>query len=160
MLVCFISYYLCLTKIHLGDHALYLSPIKMKIEERHLIAEIHIFEDDLRDALRHYSHSSALDWPGLEKYAKDYMSAHFIIRSDEQLISLDFEISPIDTEVMSVKCRTDLPDNYKALSIEADYLMELFPLQKNILHLTTIMGDDVSDRHQIFDLSHRIHRFY
>ncbi|MEL6122408.1 MAG: DUF6702 family protein [Bacteroidota bacterium] len=117
-----------------SDHALYLSVLEVDITDEVCDIQVKVFEDDMRDALRHFR-GIRFDTLSLRDSAviQAYFDEHLKLKSLGQ---------PIRPHLQSVQL---LRDSYQIhlrhagpitlTSIYADYLMELFGDQQNILHL-------------------------
>ena len=119
-----------------ADHAIYLSTIRIHDEDDHLIMQVNIFEDDLRDALRDH-HGEVIDTSALdfEIRVNDYMKEHLVINlnDDIRLLVVKDVIRVGDTYQVAY---SPIPvSSIAKIALEADYLMELFPMQQNILQL-------------------------
>lgn len=116
------------------EHAIYLSTISISISDQRLDVIIKVFEDDLRDAI-HNHQGFAVDTSSAEftTYVDDYIRTHLKIKS------LDDEWNAQVKEVKRVGDSFQINFNPadmalgKRIKIKADYLMELFPTQQNIM---------------------------
>ena len=118
------------------DHAVYLSTIKVISQDNRVEIYLNIFEDDLRDAIRNhrgtYVDTASTDFvPSVNSY----LLSHF---------SVSDGIEPMPLEVHEVKRIGDayqvvfypLAESFNTkILFKADYLMELFPTQQNILQM-------------------------
>lgn len=119
------------------DHAIYLSTLKVEVDEQAVQITIKVFEDDLRDALRaHHGHVIDTTSASFQAEVKAYFDRHLSIGQDMDLtierVSLigdSYVITGVDDQKID-----------GSLQIEADYFMELFPTQQNVLHL--VHGDN------------------
>lgn len=119
------------------DHAIYLSTLKLEVEEQAVRITIKVFEDDLRDALRaHHGHLIDTTSSTFHEEVKGYFDSHLSIGKHMDLtiegVSLigdSYVVTAVDQQQLDT-----------SILIEADYFMELFPTQQNVLHL--VHGDN------------------
>lgn len=117
-------------------HALYLSTIKIEVQEDGLDMTIKVFEDDLRDALRAY-HGHVVDTSStsFQVEVESYFTAHISIAEELEIAVSSVELVG-DSYVISASGTSMLDSSF---DIEANYFMELFPTQQNVLHF--VNGD-------------------
>jgi|GEM_PF-2123286 len=129
------------------DHAVYLSTMELALVEGEVNMVIKVFEDDLRDALRGY-HGHVIDTSGIsfDQEVAAYMNHH--ISFDYGHEELAFKCTRVvlvgDSYQVTMETFSEILD--AELSISADYFMELFPTQQNVLHL--VDGD--TQKYHIF----------
>lgn len=119
------------------EHAIYLSTLKMDVQEQGVQMTIKVFEDDLRDALRAH-HGYVIDTTSASFI--DEVESYFVdhIKIDRSLKYAVDHVSLVgDSFVISASSSQILDDT---IEIEADYFMELFPTQQNVLHF--VHGED------------------
>ena len=120
------------------EHAIYLSTLEIEIVERNANVQIKVFEDDLRDVLR--SHFEEIIDTTSNKFGaqmQEYFNAHVQLMSGSFVTSLELVTYNLVGDTYQISFLggwTTPPSNLK---INCDYFLELFPLQQNILHLTT-----------------------
>lgn len=119
------------TADEVDDHAIYLSTLKMEVQEQGVQITIKVFEDDLRDVLRSY-HGYVIDTTSTTfvEEIDAYFTNHLKIGK-----SLEHSVDNVslvgDSFVISASINQALA---ASVEIEADYFMELFPTQQNVLH--------------------------
>ncbi len=130
-------------------HAIYISVIDIQHEasKDHASLVIKVFTNDFEDAL--YNHSDQPDRPGKrlqiskadvcdsnKEIIDSYFEKHLKIHVNGTPMAYRFESCEINDDSIwlsfSMKCMTDWND----FSIRADYLMELFPTQTNVVNLS------------------------
>lgn len=131
-----------LIEIHSDFHALYISVIQIQHHENSPKATVNIkvFTDDFQSALR----NEFSDYqPVLEEilceekshHIKPYFDKHFNININKQKQELTFLNCQKEGEVYWLKFELEVPKKWETLKVEADFLMELFPTQSNILNV-------------------------
>ena len=124
------------------DHAIYISVIKIQHEKGAETADIHmrVFTDDLKSVLRNKFGYEAITEK--ETFCRDYAAyidryfkKRFICEVNKEV--LDFQLSNCEkaAEVYELIFTMDCPTDWNTAQIEANYFMELFPKQSNVLHL-------------------------
>ena len=120
------------------EHAIYLSTIYLDIDEQSIDAEIRVFEDDLRAALRDYTgYITDTTVVRFEEDVLSYFRKYFTLGEADQKVS--WTITSLDLVGDSYQIvLTDDRHNLKTRTcqIQADYFFNLFPGQKNILRTT------------------------
>lgn len=116
------------------DHALYLSVLEVSIDEKIVKVELKVFSDDLADALRNFGGSGfqSIDENTL---TQGYLNETILIGSNNQNCSLILMNNQIVGESNLISLQSNLANSEQGVSIQANYLMELFPNQQNILKL-------------------------
>ena len=100
------------------DHAIYVSVLEIDSQQ----LKVKVFSDDLHDALRNDSSS-------IEEYFQKKIKLHI----NEQLI--DFNLKEVSEEGESqwITFKMKTPAVWNSFYLQADYLMELFPDQTNVV---------------------------
>lgn len=124
------------------DHAIYISVIKIQHEEQASTAKIHmrVFRDDLKSVLRNkfgYEKISEKEsfCEDYAHYINQYFRKQFICTINEKVVDFKLNNCEKTAEVYQLSFKMDCPVNWNAAQIEANYFMELFPKQSNILHV-------------------------
>lgn len=142
------------------DHAIYLSTLTLSDEIPGAtpgtpILTVRVFSDDLRDAIRNaFPDQQSVSEETLCAQHRDqvnaYFSKHLILKtetrqatqsthsslsasSEEMQISLILTEMSRESDVITVSWFASLPKGCKTLTIKADYLMELFPTQTQMV---------------------------
>lgn len=132
-------------------HALYLSTSKMVLEENQnkLEIQLKVFSDDLQTALvNHFNNQeiSTIENIGIVNISqiKSYLKEHLIPYKinakhkwtmDLEELTADYQES-IYLLTVVYKDNSHESDKAQILEIQADYLMEVFPTQSNVIDLT------------------------
>lgn len=118
------------------DHAVYISTINVIVLDNQLEVNIKVFEDDLRDALKNY-YKETIDTSHVDfiEKVKSYFEKHLVISMGDVPIDwLNAEIRRVgDSYQYDMQSSHFLIQN--EVKIKADYFLELFPTQQNILQL-------------------------
>lgn len=125
----------------ISDHAIYLSTINVDLDERVISAEIKVFEDDLRDALR-ADFGAPIDTASYDflENAFTYFDKHVKIEINKERV--DFNPVTIQRvgESYHFIMKSDIIKPISLLTFDVDYFLELFPVQQNVLHVKS--GDE------------------
>lgn len=119
------------SSIEVVEHAIYLSTIKIEVQEEVVQITIKVFEDDLRDAMRAH-HGFVIDTSSATfvEEVQEYFTNHLSIGSDMSIATRSVSLVG-DSYVITA---FGIQQIESFIRIEADYFMELFPTQQNILH--------------------------
>ena len=119
------------------DHAIYLSTLEINVDQNEIEVVIKVFEDDLRDALRNF-HSRIMDTSAVlfPDYVAQYFDIHLEIKNGEMLIEPYQNSVKLVGDSYQIKMSAQIVEPIMLLQIQADYFMELFPTQQNVLNLT------------------------
>ncbi len=135
------------------EHSIYLSPIKAHLTTQSIHGKFNVFEDNLRDVLRSFGQMDTNDWSKVKPFLSDYFIQHFEWIIENEKIPVKFEVVEQTAEVFVIGFNATIDGSAEKITIKADFLMELFPMQKNIL---TIHGNDGQKAwavHFLFDKS-------
>jgi hypothetical protein len=124
------------------DHALYISVIQIQqiAEKSPVQINIKVFTDDLQSALRNeFSDYS----PVLEEilcqekrvFISAYFSKHLTIQINEKNCHLTLMDCQKEGEVYWLKFEMENSEKWEKLKVKADFFMELFPTQSNIVNV-------------------------
>jgi len=124
------------------DHAIYISVIKIQHEAGAKTADIHmrVFTDDLKSVLRNKFGYEAISeketfCSDYENYINRYFKKRLLFTINKEAINFQLSNCEKTTDVYQLIFRMDCPINWKTAQIEANYFMELFPKQSNVLHM-------------------------
>jgi len=121
------------------NHAIYLSLTDIEIVEGEAKLKVKVFSDDLRDALKNYQ-STEYKPADLQNFfslnqslADDYFSKHFQLQVEDEPIAIKVKEFSIEGDAHFINFSCVLPQNIKNITVKADFFMELFPTQTNVL---------------------------
>jgi len=124
------------------EHAIYISVIKIQHEEGANSADINmrVFNDDLKSILRNKFGYEAITeketfCSDYGTYIQRYFEKRFICTINGEVVNFQLSNCERLPEVYQLAFKMDCPKDWKTAEIEADYFMELFPNQSNVLHL-------------------------
>ena len=124
------------------NHAVYISVIQIAQKPESDLAEINIkvFTDDLQSALRnefpdYKPVSESVLCEERREFILPYFSNHFSIEINNTKELLAFKNCQQEGEVYWLKFEVNCPASPQNMKIEADFFMELFPTQSNVLSL-------------------------
>ena len=131
-----------LTAFHLPDHALYIGVIKIEHQEGSTLSNlsIKVFSDDLHNALK-----NEFDWKELPTISvacgihsaalQQYFENHLTIWINNEPVSLELQTCENNSEVYILNYTFSPPSKWQTLTLQADFLMELYPTQSNVLQV-------------------------
>lgn len=123
-------------------HAIYIGIIDIAhpLNKDETFITLKIFQDDLKDAIKNTIPDKKIkaDVPFFDTYKNDiekYFQKHLNIEVNQQSLFLILEKGQQEGDVFYLHLKAKCPENWKGVKIKADFLMELFPTQSNILYL-------------------------
>ena len=125
-------------------HAFHLSKSMMEYNEQEKALQIsmHIFLDDLEDALRLEGNDQLFlctekEAPEAEGYMEAYLRKHFLITVNGEVKSYNFLGKEPSEDFQAAWCYIEIEniEELKELTIKHDLLMEVFDDQKNVVQL-------------------------
>ena len=128
-------------------HAIYLSVTELNlVEKKPIDFTVKVFSDDLQDALRNFNTKYQTADIGSfffinESIAVAYFNEHFIISAGTIQIDYTLLSHSIESDAHFITFRLDQTIWPKNFMLKADFLMELFPTQKNIVKIR--QGDNI-----------------
>lgn len=134
---------LCATVFGLKrDHAIYLSVAEVVHEQGKTDAQIKIkvFTNDMEDALlNEFRQKIGLSDTALfganKKYIQQYFSQHIELTIDNKKQNLNLSRAELTGDAIWFYFDTICAINWKEVTVKADYLMELFPTQSNVISI-------------------------
>ncbi len=128
----------------IGFHAFHISKcqIEYNLQEKALQMSMHIFIDDLEEALR--NQGSGKLFIGTEKesdhadeYLLQYLHNHFHLKVNEQIVAYEFVGKETSEDLQAIWCYLEITniESVKSVTVENSLLMEVFADQKNIIHI-------------------------
>ncbi|WP_258102143.1 DUF6702 family protein [Marinoscillum pacificum] len=100
------------------DHAIYVSVLEIESQQ----LKVKVFSDDLNDALRNDSSS-----------IEEYFQKKIKLRINEQSINFNLKEVSEEGESQWITFEMKTPAEWHSFYLQADYLMELFPDQTNVV---------------------------
>ena len=125
-----------------SNHAMYISVVEIEkaVDNNNGLIRVKVFTNDLEDAIFNFS-QQRIDLSGgnckpSTKLINDYFAAHLDIKIGDEFIKLSF--SSCEENDISSWLNFDFTsqENWKTVEVKADYLMELFPTQSNIVNIS------------------------
>ncbi|MEP3388147.1 MAG: DUF6702 family protein [Reichenbachiella sp.] len=113
--------------LSLFSHAIYLSSATVSLDEREAKVEIRVFTSDLNDALYQYGTSVGSE-DRSSATVEAYFSQHLVFGTNQKLTLEKMERVGESTTLIFNAEFSDL-----APQLRADYLMEIFPTQQNVV---------------------------
>lgn len=137
-LLTFLILVLVLSAFRSPEHAIYLSLTEIAIEEDTSSLRVKVFSDDLQNALRNfggsYQHQNLENFFGLNQpLAAQYFQEHLQIRIDGIPVALSLKSHSIENDAHFITFHFPSRDMPEKIQIKADFLMELFPTQTNVI---------------------------
>ena len=125
------------------DHAIYLSVAEVVHDPNRdfAVVKIKVFTDDMEDALSNLAESrislkSETDCQSNKLKIEAYFAKHFSFSVDSQLLNLNFTQCELLPDAIWFQFKIRCPEQWSTVEVKADYLMELFPTQSNIVSIT------------------------
>ena len=129
------------------DHAIYISLIEVDHKDfgGNATIKIKVFANDMEDAIRNASNKTInfLDPSGCangKAEVEDYFSRHFSYTIDGKATPLALAQCEPKGDAVWFYFRIDCPARWGQVEVKADFLMELFPTQSNVI--TIHHGDE------------------
>ncbi len=129
--------------INNSNHALYISVLELSHFPTSQTAQlkIKIFANDLGDALQNERNQRiSIDSLSITESSKEailqYFSKHVILKINHTECNLDFDKVEKNGDSLWLYFHANTPSQWKHFYMKADYLMELFPTQSNIVSIT------------------------
>jgi len=124
------------------SHAIYISVVEIEHKDLGNNAKIMIkvFTDDFKDAIMNAS-KKRIDFSKGNKCSdnksviEEYFNKHFKTTINDKLLSISFNSCELNGDSVWLYFDMDCPANWKDISVTADFLMELFPKQSNIVSI-------------------------
>ena len=123
--------------------------IECKAEQKAIQVSLHIFIDDLEEALRQQGADKLFictekESKKAEKYMKRYLEQRFDLKVNGTSIEYEFLGKEISKDLAAVWCYLEFTnvEDIKSLELKNDILMEVFDDQRNIISLSANDKDD------------------
>ena len=122
-----------------SPHALYLSVTEVwQSDEETLKIRVKVFTNDLELALRNYSDGFRRAPEGEFLYknrgiASGYFNEHFQLRINGKNLNLVYLSHTIENDAHYLVFRTSQNEEWDQIECRADFFMELFPTQQNVV---------------------------
>lgn len=134
---------LLLTSAIPADHAIYIGVVQVEHRQEDKIAQINVkvFEDDLRDAVRaaypdEYRPGAIADFCTTHRaQVARYFRRHLRCEINGAPAALSLRSGLLEQDVYLLQFTLPCPGRWKSTRIQADFFMELFPAQSNVIHL-------------------------
>ena len=123
------------------DHALYIGVVQIVQEQADTSAtiQVKVFSDDLQSVLQNQFDYS--DIPALsqlcekEELIQEYFQDKLLIEINDQSTLILLENCESINDVYLLTFRMKHKDSWKSIQVKADFFMELFPTQSNVINL-------------------------
>ena len=129
------------------SHAIYISVVEIEHKDLGNSAKvmIKVFTDDFTDAIMNVSKkrinfSKGKDCSDNQSVIQGYFDEHFKVTINDKPSSISFNSCELNGDSVWLHFDMDCPVNWKDISVSADFLMELFPKQSNVVSI--YHGDD------------------
>ena len=104
------------------DHAIYISVLEIDAQQM----KVKVFEDNLQDALRNDSNS-----------IEGYFRKKIKLEINGNPVGFDLSDTSLEGDSYWITFRLRPHEKWESFSLEANYLMELFPDQTNVVKVLT-----------------------
>jgi hypothetical protein len=126
-----------------GNHALYLSLTEVDIAKDSMKVVVKVFSDDLSDALKNHAPAEyqpadlTLFFSDNETVATDYFNDKLKLFADQSRLNLVLDGHTVEGDAHFITFQSKHSKSIKSLSVEATFLMELFPTQLNVVEINS-----------------------
>lgn len=123
------------------DHAIYISVTEIELlENQPSKVSIKIFTDDLKAAIQNFSGNARVvsdeEYVNINKEViAAYINKHLILSSNDQNLKFKYQSHTLEGDAYFLNFDFNLKSGSSSLSIKAEYLMELFPTQQNVVKI-------------------------
>lgn len=124
------------------EHAIYIGILHIDHLQNSARAElsIKVFQDDLQDALRQTGDLKKIEhqadfYTVHEKAIEQYFQKHIQCQVNQQVIDIHLKKGKAINDVYQFYFDLNCPQTWTSMDIQANFLMELFPAQSNIVQL-------------------------
>jgi len=123
-----------------NDHAIYLSLVE--VDHKNLggtaTIKIKVFTDDMEDAIlntfkKRFHFLDTSDCEGIQSEIETYFAAHLSYSINDKSTSLALSHCELNGDAVWFHFDIECPDQWDKVDVKADFLMELFPTQSNII---------------------------
>jgi len=125
-----------------GNHALYLSVVEVAHvkNESQASVKIKVFTNDMEDAIRNELHkgislSDTSSFHSQKEILEKYFSNHFLLSINGKEVDLSMTGSKLVGDAIWFYFKMNCQSKWDNVSVKADYLMELFPTQSNVVSI-------------------------
>lgn len=125
------------------DHAIYLSVVEVAHAANAATAsvKVKVFKDDISDAVsnmfsQHVSLDNDITLDEVSQKVTGYFEKHLQLYLNGQPITLRLKQLEPMSDAVWFHFEANCPQRWEELTVQADYLMELFPTQQNVLSVT------------------------
>ncbi len=126
----------------LSEHAIYIGVIQVLHEEQAAKATVNVkvFKDDMQNALRNaFDNYEVIPLDDIcarqEDLLADYFADHLLFLVNGKAVKTTLENCSVENDVYWLTFDMPCPAQWNKLSVEADFFMELFPTQSNMVSL-------------------------
>lgn len=129
-------------KATLPDHALYLSMTEITFTASGAgIVRIKVFSDDLQNALKNFSDTYKPEdlyhfFGKNQSLATEYFKAHFQLSINGGKVNYQLSDFQIENDAHFITFQFIPPSAVQSIRLEADFFMELFPTQTNVVKVS------------------------
>jgi len=119
-------------------HAIYLSVLELKYQPNGTEITVKVFSDDLNDALYNLTKERdnfGADCTKSKKSIMRYFSRYLKININGQPQNLRWAGCEINDDATWIRFLAANSGKFKKIEVKADYLMELFPTQTNVVNI-------------------------
>lgn len=122
-------------------HAIYISVTEIELQQSDLsTVSIKIFSDDLKAAIQNFSGKSSSESNATfinhnKEAVASYINKYFNLRLNNKNIALEYKDHTLEGDAYFLNFSFRVETLPSPLSIKAEYLMELFPTQQNVVKI-------------------------
>jgi len=123
-----------------NSHAIYLSVVDLNYQSKATEITVKVFSDDLEDAIYNLTRNRVKmgsDCHGHKEVISSYFSRYLKISVNGNSMKYEWKSCEINDDSIWLSFTGDNPGTIQKISVKADYLMELFPAQTNVINITS-----------------------
>ncbi|MEN8250227.1 MAG: DUF6702 family protein [Bacteroidota bacterium] len=127
---------------NIEDHAVYVSVIEIDKADNSDKASLRfkLFADDLEDAIHNQSgiRTDLLkgDCRDARELIEKYLEAHFMLMINNKAVEQEYISCELNDISIWIEFELETPEKWNSVEVKADYLLELFPTQNNVVSIT------------------------
>ena len=122
------------------DHAIYIGVVKIAHQnsEAQAVIDVKVFMDDLQNVLQNaYGFEKIAGTDAFctqnKTFIHQYFSEHFQCKINDKKAEMTLKNCEAQNDIYWLTFEMPCPENWSAITLKADFFMELFPDQSNVL---------------------------
>ena len=117
------------------DHAIYLSLVDVDLNAQKIT--IKVFSDDLEDCLKNFDPNYTLikDSSRNQEKLENYFQQRLLLAINGESVIFSFSGASVENDAHFLVFSFQYPKSISTVKVKADFFMELFPTQSNVINL-------------------------